>query len=266
MAENEALHFKDHAQTQAQGKEILQTQTPHDVENLRALPGIAPLKPEEWLLSDEAFTAQMAERERLLQTRREDVLALLPEGRAAAEELLEHVLGWLRINGQGYQISGSSVKRPDGVVVDVYPDDPLGSLGRIVQDDFCLLQKQGDEHVLTGAVLCFPASWRLSDKIGRPLIGIHARVQEYDDQVARRVQRLFDGVQVGRPLWRFNRLYYSDPSLFQPVSRQTPSEELSADYPYLRTERQCVLRLPKTQACVFSIHTYVMKRGDTSEN
>ena len=32
------------------------------------------------------------------------------------------------------------------------------------------------------------------------------------------------------------------------------------DYPYLRSERQCVLRLPETRACVFSIHTYVMAR------
>jgi hypothetical protein len=33
-----------------------------------------------------------------------------------------------------------------------------------------------------------------------------------------------------------------------------------AEYPYLRSERQCVLRLPKTRACVFSIHTYVLAR------
>ncbi|SLN45714.1 hypothetical protein ROA7450_02218 [Roseovarius albus] len=246
---------------QFQREEILQSSTPYDVENLRSLPGIAPLNAEDWLLTDDVYAAQMAERTRLLRTQREDVLALRPEGREAAEELLQHVLDWLIINGQGFAVSGGQVLRPDGVVVNVDRADPLGSLGHIVQDDFCLLQKQGEEHFLVGAVLCFPASWRLADKIGRPLIGIHARVPEYDDQIARRVQRLFDGVQVGRPLWRFNRLHYADPTLFQPVSRQTPSEELRAGYPYLRTERQCVLRLPKTQACVFSIHTYVLKHA-----
>lgn len=245
---------------QVQCHEILQSGTPYDVDNLRALPGIAPLHPNEWLLSDDAYAAQMRERARLIQARREDVLALRPEGREAAEELLQHVLDWLVDSGQGFDVLCDQVRRPDGVMVNVDRTDPLGSLGHIVQDDFCLLQKQGDEHVLTGAILCFPASWRLADKIGRPLIGIHARVPEYDGQIARRVQRLFDGVQVGRPLWRFNRLHYADPALFQPVSRQTPSEELRAGYPYLRTERQCVLRLPKTQACVFSIHTYVLKR------
>ncbi|HAW48781.1 MAG TPA: DUF3445 domain-containing protein, partial [Roseovarius sp.] len=58
-----------------------------------------------------------------------------------------------------------------------------------------------------------------------------------------------------RPLWRFNALNYVDPVLHQPRSRVQPSE--TADLPYLRSERQCVLRLPRTRACVFSIHTYV---------
>ncbi len=242
--------------------DILQDRIPHDVTQVR-LPGTRPLDEATWLQVDEAFGAQMAERARLLQERRAEVLAVTPEGRAAADELLDYVLDWLDRHGQGYAVARDAVTRPDGVCVPLDRGDPMGTLGHLVQEDLCLMEKQGDEHVLTAAVLCFPASWRLADKIGRPLTGIHVPVLEYDDDLARRVQRLFDGVQVGRPLWRFNALRYADAALFQPRSRDVPRgmEDGGGAFPYLRSERQCVLRLPETRACVFSIHTYVVRAG-----
>ena len=241
---------------------IFQDRIPYDVSGVR-LPGTRPMDEATWLDVDEAFAAQMAERARLLRVRRDDVLTVMPQGRAAADELLRYVLDWLRANGCDYRVGDTEVERPDGVRVGIDRDDPMGTLGHLVQEDLCLMEKHGDEHVLTAAVLCFPASWRLADKIGRPLTGIHVPVPEYDDNLARRVQRLFDGVQVGRPLWRFNILRYADATLHQPRSRVVPRtlEERGEEYPYLRSERQCVLRLPETRACVFSIHTYVVNEG-----
>ncbi|RKT34618.1 uncharacterized protein DUF3445 [Roseovarius halotolerans] len=245
--------------------EILQQSIPHDAHAPRPLPGIAPLDPAEWLVVDEVFGAQMAERAHLLKERRDEVLAVTPEGRAAADELLVFVLDWLARHGEGYDIGEDEVVRPDGVRVALRRDDPMFTLGHLVQEDLCLMEKRGDEHVLSAAVLCFPASWRLGDKIGRPLTAIHVPVPEYDEGLARRVQRLFDGVQVGRPLWRFNALRYAEPDLFQPCPRVAPlyEDRLDAEggdaVPYLRSERQCVLRLPETRACVFSIHSYVIR-------
>lgn len=116
----------------------------------------------------------------------------------------------------------------------------------------------------TGAVLCFPASWLLSEKSGRPLSAIHETVDEYDTGLARRVQRMFDGVQVGRPLWRMNQLWYADPELHQPRSDITPRaiENKPEGASYYRSERQCILRLPQTQAVVFTIHTFVLNASD----
>lgn len=242
--------------------EIVQSETPYDPDASRGLPGMASLAMEDWLLRDEAFAAQMVERARLLREWRGDVLAVMPGAEAACDELLETVLGWLADHGRGYVVGEKAVHRPDGVDVILDRADPMGTLGNLVQEDLCLMERHGgDEHVLTAAVLCFPASWRLADKIGRPLSEIHVPVPEYDSGLARRVQRLFDGVQVGRPMWRFNRLSYAEADLFQPVSRRQPSASGNGlTYPFLRTERQCVLRLPKTRACVFSIHSYVLRR------
>lgn len=238
---------------------IFQTETPHDVTAARPLPGIMSLDLVDWLHVDDAFAAQMAERERLLGSHRDDVVQCTDGSEPAMAELLSTVLDWLSDHNSNYQITDDHVVRPDGVAVAVRHDDPMGTLGQLVQEDFCLLQRQGEEHVLIAAIVCFPASWSLNDKIGRPLSAIHTPVPSYDTNIARRVQRLFDGVRVGRPAWRFNVLNYADADLFQPVRRTQPGGGADTRlYPYQRTERQCVLKLPQTRACVFSIHTYVL--------
>lgn len=235
---------------------ILQNVIPYDVSGAGVLPGIAPTTLAQWLHRDEAFAGQMALRDRLLRTRREQVLALDDGAVAAAGELLDLVVSL------AYPGAGDAVTRPDGTMVALDRGDPLATLGRLVQEDFCILQKSRGAHILTGAILCFPASWTLSEKFLRPLGAIHASVPEYTTDIGRRVQRLFDGVRVGRPLWRFNALWYDDPALFQPRReadrRQSPG---SATAGYFRSERQCILRLPVSRAVVFSIHTYVVARA-----
>lgn len=219
------------------------------------LPGIVPMEGD-WIERDEAFAGQMAERDRLIAAQPEAMLALLAEGRAAAAELLGLVLARLRQDG-GYRVEADAVTRPDGVRVPVDHDDPMRVLGRLVQEDLCLMQAGPEGHVLTGAALCFPASWMLAQKIGKPLVAIHRPVAPYDAEMARRVQRLFDAVRVGQPLMRFNALVYDDPTLHQPrpegVERPRPVERL-----YLRSERQCLVRLPESGAVLFSIHTRIV--------
>ncbi|KZY03355.1 hypothetical protein A3728_17310 [Sulfitobacter sp. HI0040] len=246
-------------------KEILQPRLPVEMAgDMPRLPGIAPCGAADWLRVDEAYGAQMAYRRALLKDPGAHVLYLEEAARPAAQEVLGEALALLpRL---GFHRSDGGITCPDGHVQPLDFDNPLRTLGQIVQEDICLLQKRGDEHVLTGAVLCFPASWRLADKAGRPLIGIHDTVPEYDSDIARRVQRLFDGVRPGRPLWRFNRLAYADPDLHQPYRTRRGEAR-----PYLRSERQCILRLPETNAAVFTIHTWVLRRGvqeadDEAEN
>ena len=241
---------------------ILQDRIPYDVTAPRPLPGIAPLDPADWLIVDEAYAAQMAERRRLLTERRDEVLALFAAAVPAADELMETVLAALP---DLFLRGDNSVLCPDGARVSLDGADPLGTLGQIVQEDLCLMEKHGDQHVLTGAVLCFPASWRLDEKFMRPMTAIHAPVDSFDDNIARRVQRLFDGVQAGRPLWRFNALRYAESELFHPRSMHTPRAPVEpATAPFWRSERQCILRLPRTRAVVFSIHTYLVRSEDVT--
>lgn len=238
--------------------EILQDQMPEDMAQERAFPGVQALMLEAWLKVDEAYSAQMAYRRELIAARRHDVFWQASVAAEAAQESLDEVCRFLP--SLGFELSGSRCLCPDGYLIDLESDAPLAVLGQILQEDICILDKQDDAHVLVGAILCFPASWRLSEKAGRPLNAIHDPVEAYDDQIARRVQRLFDGVQVGRPLWRYNRLWYDEPDLFHPRSALAPHRVApgQAQARYQRAERQSIVRLPRTKAVVFSIHSYVI--------
>jgi len=239
---------------------ILQAATPYDVDDKKPLPGIQPLSMDDWLIRDDAYAAQMALRDRLLVEKRDAVIRMDEAARPAAEELLQVVLD------HAFPGAGDTVTRPDGVTVPIDRSDPMATAGRLVQEDLLILEKRDgdDEHVLTGGALFFPANWMLSEKFMRPLISIHIPVHDYDDNIARRVQRLFDGIQVGRALWRFNALNYADPTLHAPESETRPRVARKVPGRYLRSERQCMVRLPETRAVIFSVHTFMVDREAAS--
>lgn len=227
------------------------------------LPGVQPVQGDDWLRVDDAYPGQMALRDQLIAEQPQVVLGTLPEVQEAAAELYALILARLA-EQPGYRIGQTEALRPDGGHVALDPAQPFATLGRLVQEDLCLLQAQGDEHVLTGAVLCFPASWSLTEKLGRPMISIHRPVPAYDPDIARRVQRMFGALRPEQPLWRMNALVYVDPDLHQPRREEDRRTDRHGGQ-YLRAERQTLLRLPRTKAVLFAIHTYVVHLTALSE-
>jgi hypothetical protein len=226
--------------------------------SLARLPGVQPLTAGDYLRRDEAFAGQMALRDGLIEDKRGAVHGLLPQARAAAEELYDLVLDKIS-QDTGYRLGATTVLRPDGVEVDLDRSKPLLTLGRLVQEDLCILQTEGDEHHLTGAILCFPASWTLVQKLGRAMMSIHSPVDSYTPEMAARVQRMFDAIRVEQGLWRMNFLTYETEELHHPRPEEAPRDRSKTiAKPFVRCERQCLIRLPNTRAVVFTIHTYVM--------
>jgi hypothetical protein len=226
---------------------------------LRRLPGTLPLDMADWLRVDEAYAAQMALRARLIAERRDEVIGVTPQAEAAVAELYAFVLDHLPA---AFARDGETVLCPDGRRVALDAARPLETLGHLVQEDLCLMEEDGaGEHLLSAALLCFPAGWRLSEKLGRAMMRIHLPVGKYTEDVGRRVQRLLDGVRPGAALWRANA-HHSRAPLFNPLSETAPKDAAGqAEMPFIRSERQCLIRLPQTRALLFSIHTYVVPRA-----
>ena len=232
---------------------------PWSEERTRRLPGLNPLNPCQWLVVDDVYGEQMSYRDHLVEHHLPDVFACMDVAGNAAAELLELVIEAVT-EIRGFCRKKNFVCRPDGVSVLLDGQHPLATVGRLVQEDFCILQKTGTEHVLTAGILCFPASWSLDEKLGRPLTSIHQPIPEYDDRVARGVQRVFDALVPERPLWRANNLVYDDPDLFQPrrenARRLKPGEGMK----WIRVELQTLRKLPVSKAVVFGIHTWVVSQ------
>jgi dimethylamine monooxygenase subunit A len=221
------------------------------------LPGLQPVAAGDWLRVDDAYAAQMAYRDRLLEERRDEVVMRAAGPVEAEAVLLEQVIaavlalpGFARVEG--------GIRRPDGVVVEPGREDSaIIAAARLAQEDFLILEQTSEGHVLTSAVLCFPASWSLHQKIGRNMLRIHEPVHRYDDNLAKRVNRVMDVLQQDNAVWRANVLCYNDPELHQPKLEHERRAFDPAGPAWVRVERQTLKRLTET-ATVFAIHTYVV--------
>ena len=239
---------------------------PFDGGRFRLMMGLMPLPPAEWIELDRHLAADLAEKCRLLETRPADVFAALAEAAAPAEELLEMLVDHLLRHhtavfsrDERHLLNGATGERWDLGHLALHPVDLAG---RLVQEDFCLLQPDGESYRLVAASLCSPARWRLADKIGRPLDAIHAPVPGYAEKLSRPVDRFFTVLAPERPVWRLNWSIVDDPAPFQPVAVAAAADvtaETAGERLWLRVERQTLRRLPLTGAVVFTIRTHITR-------
>lgn len=234
----------------------------------RRLPGLFPVGLQDWLACDEVYDQQIQLRDRLISEKRDQVYQTGkdtdPHKHPAAIELLACLTKELSAK-RGYQYTPPNIKRPDGAMINCTSDDPLIIAARLVQEDLLILEEKNRQHYLTNAVLCFPASWTLAQKIDKPLGAIHEPVTRYTDNITNRVNRIFDHIHPEQPVMRANFLLYDDPALHQPrLENQKKTIDPKAPL-YVRVERQTLRRLPKTRAIVFAVHTYLVKEDSLTD-
>lgn len=245
--------------------------TPFDNGVYRMAMGLQALKPEDWIEIGPDLAAQLAERRRLFAERRSEVFAALPGSTAACRELLDRLAAFLPARFPSlYTRDGTSLtERTTGAAwrLDDAALHPLEIAGQLVQEDFCLLQsdpaRDGGAYRLTAAALCFPARWRLADKLDRPMLAIHAPVPGYAETLGRPVDRFLALLKPDKPVWRVNWSLIDDPALFQPEGHgrgeRDPAitTDNAAERVFLRCERQTLCRLPRSGAIVFGIRTHL---------
>ena len=213
--------------------------------------GIRAIRPDEWTDPDDRADAQIREKYRLLNERHDDVFAALPGSEAAQAECLSEIITHLERDHPN---------RPAVLDPEIAP---LDAAARLVQDDLLLMERREEGWVLTAASLCFPARWRLSDKLGRPMADIHRPVPGFNAKLARPVDRFFDRVEPDQPYLRANWSVIDDPTLFQPTGHgrgahdPTITPENAAERLHIRVERQTFVSLPKSRVLVFGIKTIV---------
>lgn len=206
-------------------------------EDYRFQMGMRRGSPAEFFQPTAQHDAIVAERQRWLRSEPEKYSALLPEGVAPLEECLSLARAWGTISSNA--ACGGCVQ-----------------LGETWEPDFLMLKPDAaGKFQLVGGCLCFPSSWSLAEKIGRPLEFIHGPVPGLNAQLGRSIDsflsRLTPGVAWLRHNWGLSR----SPELNQHPSRALPrlDDSVSLAEVWLRVEQQALVALPQSRGVLFGI-------------
>lgn len=225
--------------------------------------GLKPLDLNDWIDVDDHLRTYLDEKDRLATRSPHDVFAALPGSEAAQAEVLSLLAEHLpRRYPSIYQHFGSHIDI-NSAFRRVRLDDPflpaLLTASSLVQEDLVILQKakkNESDWRLTAAALSFPSSWRLRDKIGKPMDLVHEPVPEFGPGTrnASVISRIFDNLRPDQPVVRWNVSFYGDDALHHP--NPSPPDRFR-DGEYLRLERQTLRKLPDSGAILFTIRIHV---------
>ncbi len=233
--------------------------------------GARPLDLREWIEVDERRVEVLDEKDLLLATRRDEVLAHLPGGLAGSKETLDLLLVHLPSRfPEIYQPHPAGLRDLQrGIVVRSDSAHPIVVAGRLVQEDLSIMTREPDGRwVLSAASMCFPTRWRLREKIGKDLTGIHGPVPFYAEKIGSPVDDFFGRLTPENPVWRTNWTLLDDAALFQPEAARTWQHRMEldgrdvGDALHFRVERQTLRALPGCGAVLFTIRTYVRPMRD----
>lgn len=234
--------------------------------------GVKPLELATWIEIDRHYPAEWARKRDLLGEHRDEIAVALPASQPAADEaqslLWEHLVRHFPrcFSGAGHAWRNDLTGETGSFAVPSCP--PLEQAARWVQEDLCVMEPGPDGYRLTAAVVAFPSRWRVREKLGQSLRGIHEPVFLYPEQLAAGVDRFFDLLTAARPVWRVNWNVHETPELFQlaGTGRTEPDPTITPANAgarlWLRLERQTLRRLPATGAVLFTIRTYVRPIAD----
>ncbi|AZO45110.1 DUF3445 domain-containing protein [Mesorhizobium sp. M7D.F.Ca.US.005.01.1.1] len=253
--------------------EALPTHTPYDGSSKLFSIGLKPLDPADWIEVDDHLLPYLAEKHRLYDEIPERVFVEEDGTRDAQQEVLDllgaHLLERFpktyRRTGSGVKVVGAAGRLPASLA-----DAPLAKASQLIQEDLILMRRgdSGGWRLVAGS-LCFPSSWSLLEKFGRPLQDIHAPVPGFGPgtRPAELINRMFDGLQ-GQAVERYNWSIQSDSALYHPLSdlqridRATnrpsrfPDGDIDA-HAFIRVERQTMRKLPVTCDILFTIRIHL---------
>jgi hypothetical protein len=255
--------------------QALPIHTPYDGSSKLFTIGLKPLDASAWIEVDDHLLPYLAEKRRLYAEIPGKVFVEEDGTRDAQREVLEllgaHLLETFpqtyRRTETGIEVAASGSATDDAAAG--FSDVPLVAASLLVQEDLILMRRGDTGWRLVAGSLCFPSSWSLVEKFGRPLQDIHAPVPGFGPgtRPAELINRMFDGLQ-GQAVERYNWSIQADDALYHPLSdlqridRATnrPSRFPDGDvdaHAFIRVERQTLRKLPVSRDVLFTIRIHL---------
>jgi hypothetical protein len=226
--------------------------------------GLAPIDVADWIEPDDHLAEQLAAKEAIFSGEGEAAFAALAGCEAGQAEVLELLAAHLpaRFPELYRREAGALRVLPNDRLVALDGAPPLLTASRLVQEDLLLMRRADADWRLVAGSLCFPSSWRLGDKLGRPLEGIHAPAPGLGGRTAAMIARIFDNLKADQPVERFNWSIYGDGELRHAEAMQDPlirfpPDEAVLDRAHVRVERQTLRRLPRSGDILFTVRVHI---------
>ncbi|TPN82710.1 DUF3445 domain-containing protein [Mesorhizobium sp. CU2] len=251
------------------------THTPYDGSSKLFTIGLKPLDFDRWIETDEFLRPHLAEKQRLYAEIPEKVFVAEDGTSDAQAEVLDLLAAHLLArHPHSHRGAGSDVEVAGlASAIDRLPpalrDAPLARASLLVQDDLILMRRDERGWRLAAGSLCFPSSWSLREKFGKPLQEIHAPVPGFGPgtRPAELINRMFDGLQ-GQAVERFNWSIQANDALYHPLSNveridratnrpsRFPDGDINA-HAFIRVERQTLRKLPVSGDILFTIRIHL---------
>jgi hypothetical protein len=247
--------------------------TPYDGSAKPFTIGLKPLDAADWIEVDRHYAAYIAEKKRLMGELPDLVFVAEPATAQAQQEVFDLISVHLA-NGGGMDSAAPEVRNAlagqlDEVAAMRADVPPLTRAALLVQEDLVLMRRGETGWRLAAASLCFPSSWSLREKFGKPMHEIHSPVPSFGagTRNAELIERMFDRLQ-GQAVWRLNWSIAVDPSLYLPLStveRKDRADRRASRFPtedpaalaFIRVERQTLRKLPVSGDILFTIRIHV---------
>ena len=232
-------------------------------------------EPAEFFAPTERNAELIAERRRGLRSEAESCAAVLPSGVALIEETAQLAHNW---NGFVPLAIGAPVSDPArseaarecaGSETGAPGKEKLQALGEFWEADFLLLKADAEGEIrLHGGCVCFPSSWRLREKLGRPIEFIHDVVPGLNATLGPAIHRFLAGLKPGVAWLRSNWGLSRSAELNQHPDRELPRLDatIRADEVWLRVEYQALVALPESGGILFGIRIASQPLAEVKSN
>lgn len=152
---------------------------------------------------------------------------------------------------------------------------PLEYMGRQLQGDFAILDQRDNDLFMDAGLITCPADWSLAFDAGMSFSEWHAPVpMAHKEGIFERALKYLCAIPVGKPVRRLNWTLTinarmdTSPETYHNWGHERTSvtPENVAQKVYLRVELQVLDRMPRSNALMFSIRTYLMSLEDIVSN
>ncbi len=215
------------------------------------------------ILIDEKIGDFLRQKRQLFEECRDEVFMAAADTRDAQQEALELVLRGIKSAKPSlYKICETEISSPSLGIRYARRDFetcPLALASLLVQEDLVLMRRRQEGWCLVAASLCFPSSWKLAEKFGKPLMQIHKPVPGAATGLDPMIHRIFDNLKPQLPVWRENWSFYADDALRHSAGENEHRHDGAhqANRNYLRREYQTLHRLPASGDILFTIRILV---------